>query len=299
VTDANGKLYEHVAYFPFGETWVREHSNTLRTPYLFTGKELDAETGLYYFGARYYDPRTSVWASVDPIIEEYLSGKRNDGVFNSRNLAFYGYAYQNPIRLVDPDGNNPGPITVPGMFPMVDYRSGNAVVDNTALGAVNTVINVANSLGNIAARGLGALGEALPDPGVIQSAGMAVHPTLGMGVGAAARGLVTLARMDKAAGATVAAAKGETTVVGRVKDLQNLKQGEKSLLDRLPDQGSPKANWKQNSGVLRQEMGKGEPIRDASPGDTAGQFLNAERNLLTDRGWTFDSKTNNWNPPAQ
>jgi hypothetical protein len=36
--------------------------------------------------------------------------------------------------------------------------------------------------------------------------------------------------------------KGETTVIGRVKDLQNLKQSEKSLLDRLPDQGDPKAN---------------------------------------------------------
>ena len=90
-----------------------------------------------------------------------------------------------------------------------------------------------------------------------------------------------------------------TTVIGRVKDLQKLNKGEKSLLDRLPDQGSPKANWKQNSGVLRQEMNQGKPIRDASPGDTAGQFLNAERNLLRDRGWTFDPKTNYWNPPKQ
>ena len=95
------------------------------------------------------------------------------------------------------------------------------------------------------------------------------------------------------------AAKSETTVIGRVKDLKNLKQGERSLLDRLPDQGSPKANWKQNSGVLRQEMSKGRPIRDASPGDTAGQFLNAERNLLKDRGWTFDSQTNYWMSPKQ
>ena len=72
VTDANGKLYEHMEYFPFGETWVDEHSNTLRTPYLFTGKEYDIETGLYYFGARYYDPRTSVWQSPDPILGSYL-----------------------------------------------------------------------------------------------------------------------------------------------------------------------------------------------------------------------------------
>jgi hypothetical protein len=46
---------------PFGETWVSEHKNTEKLPYLFTSKELDEDTGLYYFGARYYDPRTSVW----------------------------------------------------------------------------------------------------------------------------------------------------------------------------------------------------------------------------------------------
>ena len=66
VTDANGQLYEHLEYFPFGETWVQESSNTQRTPYLFTSKELDEETGLYYYGARYYDPRTSVWEIPRP-----------------------------------------------------------------------------------------------------------------------------------------------------------------------------------------------------------------------------------------
>ena len=94
------------------------------------------------------------------------------------------------------------------------------------------------------------------------------------------------------------AAKTEVTVIGRVKDLQNLGAGERSLLDRLPDLGSPKLNWKQNSGVLRQEMNRGLPIRDASVGDTSGQFLNAERYLLRDRGWTFDGNTSLWMPPT-
>ncbi|SBT04402.1 hypothetical protein ACCAA_1350001 [Candidatus Accumulibacter aalborgensis] len=93
------------------------------------------------------------------------------------------------------------------------------------------------------------------------------------------------------------AAKAATTVIGRVKDLRSLQAGEQSLLDRLPNLGNPKANWAQNSGVLRQEIGRGLPIRDASPLDTTGQFLNAERNLLIDRGWTFDRATNYWVPP--
>jgi len=104
--------------------------------------------------------------------------------------------------------------------------------------------------------------------------------------------VVTAARVE------AAAAKTEVTVIGRVKDLQNLGAGERSLLDRLPDLGSPKLNWKQNSGVLRQEMNRGLPIRDASVGDTSGQFLNAERYLLRDRGWTFDGNTSLWMPPT-
>jgi len=41
------------------------------TKYRFTGKEVDEETGLYYFGARYYDPRISLWYGVDPMAEEH------------------------------------------------------------------------------------------------------------------------------------------------------------------------------------------------------------------------------------
>ena len=115
-------------------------------PYRYTSKELDEETGLYYFGARYYDPRTSVWQSVDPIlgkylpdmpkIEERLRRKRNNqkfildmkgglpvlngwspaedllgmgGVYNSANLALYVYSHNNPVRYYDPNGNDTRP----------------------------------------------------------------------------------------------------------------------------------------------------------------------------------------------
>jgi len=107
VTDETGKVYEHLEYFPFGETWAHEHSNTQVTPYRFTGKEYDETTGLYYYGARYYDPRTSVWQSPDPILGEYMSGKTNGGVFNPMNLSLFTYTYNNPVNLVDPDGEAP------------------------------------------------------------------------------------------------------------------------------------------------------------------------------------------------
>jgi RHS repeat-associated protein len=92
VTDDAGEVYEHMEYFAFGETFVQEHSNTDRIPYLFNGKELDEETGLYYYGARYYDLRTSIWQSVDPLAEKYPQWSP------------YNYTEENPIRNIDPDG---------------------------------------------------------------------------------------------------------------------------------------------------------------------------------------------------
>lgn len=101
--------------------------------------------------------------------------------------------------------------------------------------------------------------------------------------------------------ATDGGAGASRLVIGRTSDLEApgaLEPGEYTLLDQLPDQGSPQANWTQNSSVLRGELRSGvTQIRDASPGNTGGQFLNAERNLLMNRGWTFDSSTSMWNAP--
>jgi RHS repeat-associated protein len=108
VTDREGKLEEHLEYFPFGETWIEEESS-LPIAFRFTAKELDGETGLYYFGARYYDPRTSVWQSADPILGKYLEGKGGmGGVFNPSNFGMYSYSHLNPINFIDPDGNATG-----------------------------------------------------------------------------------------------------------------------------------------------------------------------------------------------
>jgi len=84
---------------------VEENSNQQRTPYLFTAKELDEETGLYYFGARYYDPRTSVWQSTDPALARFVaSDDRLEEL--SRKLSLYGYSRLNPVVLKDPNGED-------------------------------------------------------------------------------------------------------------------------------------------------------------------------------------------------
>jgi RHS repeat-associated protein len=77
---------------PFGESFVDEHSSTWESPYKFSGKEIDAETGLYYFGARYYDPKTSIWYGIDPLAGKYP------------NVGGYVYCHNNPVNRIDPTG---------------------------------------------------------------------------------------------------------------------------------------------------------------------------------------------------
>ncbi|WP_405543364.1 polymorphic toxin-type HINT domain-containing protein [Streptomyces phaeochromogenes] len=103
-TDEKGRIAEHLDYFPSGEVWVDENKGE-KAPYQFSGKELDEETGYTYHGARYYNSRTGLWQSPDPIIGDYLNGQGNNGVYNSANLNSYGYAYGNPVRNIDSDGN--------------------------------------------------------------------------------------------------------------------------------------------------------------------------------------------------
>jgi RHS repeat-associated protein len=119
VTDYKGEIYEQLEYTPYRELWV-EHLKTMieETPFRFTGKERDSETGLYYYGARYLNPQTSMWLSADPAMGEYIpqapindeAKKHNEnllgmgGVFNYVNLHVYHYAGNNPVKLKDPDG---------------------------------------------------------------------------------------------------------------------------------------------------------------------------------------------------
>lgn len=105
VTDEHANLTEHIEYFAFGETWVNEHpAQPTPVPFQYGGKELDEETGLYYYGARYYNPRTQVWQNPDPALEAYLSGGPAGGVYQPVNLALYTYARNNPVKYTDPDG---------------------------------------------------------------------------------------------------------------------------------------------------------------------------------------------------
>ena len=92
ITNLDGEVAQHIEYVPFGEVFIEERNNTWNTPYLFNAKEFDEETGMYYYGARYYEPKLSLWMSVDPFAEK------------ARDISPYVYCNQNPIIMFDPDG---------------------------------------------------------------------------------------------------------------------------------------------------------------------------------------------------
>ena len=96
ITDKDGNATQFVCYKPYGEALVDEHNTSYEQPWKFNGKELDSETGLYYYGARYYEASLTAWYGPDKLAEDYPS------------IGSYVYCHGNPIRFVDYNGNEDG-----------------------------------------------------------------------------------------------------------------------------------------------------------------------------------------------
>lgn|GEM_PF-3498725 len=94
ITNQNGVTANWYEYMPFGEMLMEQSNNQYNNAFKYNGKELDEATQLYYYGARYYDPKLSIWLSVDPLAEKYPS------------VSPYAYALNNPVKFVDPDGRD-------------------------------------------------------------------------------------------------------------------------------------------------------------------------------------------------
>jgi RHS repeat-associated protein len=90
VTNADGSQNSAIKYLPFGATL----SGSVPTDIKFTGQRLDS-TGLYYYGARYYDATIGRFISPDPTI----SHPANSQAFNR-----YSYCINNPLKYIDPSG---------------------------------------------------------------------------------------------------------------------------------------------------------------------------------------------------
>jgi len=96
VTDRTGQPYQHFYYAAFGDPMVSQHVGTgsFNSAFRFNAKEYDEETGNYYYGARYYEPKSSIWMGVDAMATSYPG------------MNPYNFTMGNPIMAVDPDGND-------------------------------------------------------------------------------------------------------------------------------------------------------------------------------------------------
>ena len=91
--DINGTIIDKEEYYPFGDSSLRTFTYKR---YRYVGKERDAESGLYYYGARYYAAWTCRFISVDPLADKYV------------HITSYNYADNNPINDFDIDGQQDG-----------------------------------------------------------------------------------------------------------------------------------------------------------------------------------------------
>jgi RHS repeat-associated protein len=117
-TDVTGTPISYEEYYPFGGSSYRAGNVDKR--YRYASKERDEETGLYYFGARYYAPWLARWVSPDPNripLARKLPAQHGETKPNETSAAVpepgvpnpYEYAKNNPLHFVDPDGNEPVP----------------------------------------------------------------------------------------------------------------------------------------------------------------------------------------------
>ena len=95
VSDRTGQPYQHFYYAPFGDPMVSQHVGTgsFNSAFRFNAKEYDEETGNYYYGARYYEPKSSIWMGVDALATSYPG------------MNPYNFVMGNPIMAMDPDGD--------------------------------------------------------------------------------------------------------------------------------------------------------------------------------------------------
>ena len=154
ITDREGRITQHTEYIAFGEVLFEEHSTSRTMPYLFNGKELDTETGLYYYGARYYDAKTSIFLNVDPLVEKTMTP--------------YAYTNNNPINLIDPTGmesekvddiiikgKNQSSITIKTDLINIEFNTNNDYKGNHVLDASNIAIGYQYSGNATATAGIG------------------------------------------------------------------------------------------------------------------------------------------------
>lgn len=284
VTNAAGAIVEQYEYDAYGQVsffngaYAPLTASAIGNPVLFTGQRYDAESGLYFYKARYYSPVLGRFLQRDPL--GFVDG-----------MSVYEYVFSNPVNWIDEFGLCSSPCKKKPWW-------------EKGLDGLQTGLDVAGLI-----PGFGEIADGI---------NAVIYAARGDYLNAALSAAAMIPGAGWGATATKYANKGRKGSASLYKwGAEQTKRAQADghrFLD-LPNQGSPKANWKQNSGKLREEMNRGEPIYDTyrnpdgtliparsidpETGKTTGQFLEAERNLLRDRGWNYDPSTGAWHPPGK
>jgi len=157
ITDGGGQLVQHLEYLPFGQTQV--NTGTDVTNYKFTGKELDASTGLYYYSARYYDAELGRFTQAD-------SAAQNP--YDPQTLNRYAYCRNNPVVYIDPSGHFFGAIFAV-IFAIVKAATVGAAVGAAGAAITGGDVGRGAAMGAVSGAFTGGLGF-LGAPGIIAGA---------------------------------------------------------------------------------------------------------------------------------
>jgi RHS repeat-associated protein len=141
VTDENKTVVAAHDYKPFGE----DTGALTGDPRRFTGKELDAETALHYFGARYYRNVWGRFTTPDPVVNQASAA------IDPQRWNRYSYALNRPLAMTDPDGREAGYVYLPSGRMLSPYdpqfpRSSHPLGDTVFLAGVVVVGGVAGEL---------------------------------------------------------------------------------------------------------------------------------------------------------
>ena len=199
-TDIDGNIVWREGYRPYGER-TKNESAAAGNRQFFHGKAFDADTGLSYFGARYYDPVVGRFMGVDAV------GFREE---NLHSFNRYAYGNNNPYKFVDPDGNSPLSVFLVEVAKLtgIGYGLGvaaDAISQAAAFGQVNWSI-AASSDAAIAGGATGLLS--------------------GLNIGAAK----TLSQIERSA-STAATAQREGKITARVAD--KFSREPRSVMDKM------------------------------------------------------------------
>ena len=169
---------ELIEYMPFGEYARKEMygSSSEVAWFYFTGKPLDDETGLYYYGARYYMPSLGRFITPDSIVQDPMG--------NPQTLNRYSYAGNNPVLNIDPSGHFWFSAIVAIVKATVSFAVAHPVIAGAIVGAAAGGIQSYQATGTVnpLSIGLGALQGGLSGWTLGLSAAKAAEMGIGSGL---------------------------------------------------------------------------------------------------------------------